>query len=154
MIQCSVYIFPPISHWSLLMLHCFRGQDSTHYLNLLSIFLERTVYARSGGWGLSKNKNTTELYILLGFYVYSRKSVWPRRRVDKDFERLYCWNSNFQAKRGLKSFRVWRHVNKGMGDSEDDQIHMKRTWLQEGMCWQRRDISLKDRGIVPKERSF
>lgn len=56
--------------------------------------------------GLSKNKNTTELYILLGFYVTAENQC-GQGRVDKDFERLYCWNSNFQAKRGLGNHSVY-----------------------------------------------
>lgn len=46
-------------------------------------------------------------------------------------------------------------MNKGMGDSEDDQDpHEKDTTLGKGMCWQGKDINLKDRGTSTKRKIF
>ena len=67
---------------------------------MLSIFLESSYTLDLEGGGLSKNKNATEFYILLGFYVTAENQC-GQGRVDKDFEGLYCWNINFQAKRGF-----------------------------------------------------
>lgn len=83
---CIFFLLLPIesSHVALLQ----RTQDSTHYLNLLEHLPREQLYAGDlEDGGLSKNKNTTELYILLGFYVTAENQC-GQGRVDKDFERL------------------------------------------------------------------
>lgn len=105
MLCAYCFLVSPIesSHVALLQM---TGFNSLVELNLLSIFLESSYTLDLEGGGISKNKNAIELYILLGFYIIAENQC-GQGRVDKDFEGLYCWNRNFQAKMGLGNHSVY-----------------------------------------------